>query len=297
MTCNNTPSQPIYLGIDGGGSKCKARVSTPGTQGCGIAGPANPFQNLEQAKSSIIEATQLALESAGLSANQMGETIAGVGLAGVNVPPVMKLMQAWDHPFGEMHLTTDIHIACLAAHGGENGAVIVAGTGSVGYMSMDSTTRSYGGHGFPIGDIASGAWLGLEAIRDALLTLDSIGPSTALLPMLEQQLHVQGLGITDKMAGATSREYATLAPLVFEAAEQGDAVAEQIVRRGAAYLSAMAEKMLAEGATSFCMLGGLADKYQPWLNAAVINHAKPPQQEPDAGALLYARNCHLQTMG
>ena len=79
----------------------------------------------------------------GDKANQIGETIAGVGLAGVNVPRFMKLMQAWDHPFGEMHLTTDIHIACLAAHGGENGAVIVAGTGSVGYMSVDSTTRSF----------------------------------------------------------------------------------------------------------------------------------------------------------
>ena len=291
MTCKEQPA-PLYLGIDGGGSKCKARIQGVNVTGVGIAGPANPFQNLEQAKKSIIDASLLALANAGLPESRMPELVAGVGLAGVNVPKFMALMQHWDHPFAKMYLTTDIHVACLSAHGGENGAVIVAGTGSVGYACIDGKSTSYGGHGFPFGDKGSGAWLGLEAIKAALLYLDHLGPKTCLLQRIEQHLEVQGLDIAEAMAGARTRDYGALAPLVLAAADSGDIVARGIIEDGAAYLSEMATRMLAAGADGFCLLGGLADKISQWMAPEVIEFLVEPKQEPDHGAVLFAVNSH-----
>ena len=292
MTRDNMTPATIYMGIDGGGSKCKARVQAARVEGVGIAGPANPFQNLEQARSSIVEAASLALADAGIAADKLSSVIAGVGLAGVNVPRFMALMQAWDHPFAEMYLTTDIHIACLSAHGGENGAVIVAGTGSVGYTCIDGRTASYGGHGFPFGDKGSGAWIGLEAIKAAMLALDGLGPPTLLLQGIEQQLDALGLDIADRMAGARTRDYAALAPMVLDYASQGDSVATAIIEDGVGYLSDMAERMRADGAQSICLLGGLSGKINQWMPPSLLECLVDARQEPDYGALLYARNCH-----
>ena len=292
MTAEQARTETLFVGIDGGGSKCKARIRGAGIEGVGVAGPANPFQNLELARESILEATVLALADANLPESTLGGLVAGVGLAGVNVPRFFHLMEAWQHPFARMYLTSDIHIACLSAHGGENGAVIVAGTGSVGYTCINGKTTSYGGHGFPFGDKGSGAWLGLEAIKAALLALDNLGPQTRLLADIESHLEVQGLDMVDIMSRARTRDYGALAPLVLDAAEQGDAVAVAIVRDGAAYLDDMAARMLANGANYFCLLGGLSGKIRQWMRADLTRHLVEPLQEPDYGALLFAQSCH-----
>ena len=87
-------------------------------KGEGLGGGANPYQNLDRAKDSITTACQLALVDAGLKATHLRDCIAGLGLAGVNIPGPRKSMNAWDHPFKEMYLTGDLHSACLGAHGG-----------------------------------------------------------------------------------------------------------------------------------------------------------------------------------
>lgn len=291
MNFKQAVPEQLYLGIDGGGSKCKARIYGAGREGVGLAGPANPFQNLEQAKESILSATDAALADAGLPGCARSQLIAGVGLAGVNVPRFFQLMSQWQHPFSRMFLTTDIHIACLSAHGGENGAVIVAGTGSVGYACINGSSQSFGAHGFPFGDKGSGAWMGLEVLKAALLAMDELGPATDLLQAVEQQLGVNGLDIITAMAGARTRDYGALAPLAFAAAEAGDPVATGIIQEGAAYLDAMAGKLLDAGATSFCMLGGLSPRIQPWMRDEITRHIVQPQEQPDIGAVLYAINC------
>lgn len=290
MTSRTTDT--LYLGIDGGGSKCRARVQGDGVSGVGIAGPANPFQNFEQAQASILAATRAALADAGLEARDMGRLVAGLGLAGVNVPRFYQLMTSWRHPFAAMYLTSDIHVACLGAHGGGDGAVIVAGTGSVGYASIGNRHYSFGGHGIPFGDKGSGAWLGLEAIKAALLALDGLGPDTRLLAAIEQALGVTGIGIVDAMAGARTRDYGRLAPLVLAAAEAGDGVAEAILRDGASYLDSLAERLLATGASGFSLLGGLAPRIRPWMRADLTRCIVEPQHEPDEGAVLFAVDSH-----
>jgi glucosamine kinase len=282
----------FYLGVDGGGTKCKARLENAAGEllGTGVAGPANPFQNLEQARASIILSARAALASASLPDSMMSQLIVGAGLAGVNIPRFHRLMTEWDHPFAQFHLATDIHIACLGAHAGGNGAVMVAGTGSVGYSLVDGVGTSFGAHGFPFGDKGSGAWLGLEAMKAALLAIDELGPQTTLLESIEMQLNASGLDIIDAMAGATSQDYGALAPLVLKAAAANDHVALKIVSEGADYLSALAQRLLDSGAAGFCMLGGLAPKITRWMRPDIIAQLVPPQATSDAGAVQLARD-------
>ncbi len=282
----------LYLGIDGGGSKCRATVVAQDYRGSAVAGPANPFQNMDQALDSIVDAAAGALADAGLPSSAMGKLVAGVGLAGVNIPRIFRQVSDWQHPFARLYLTTDIHIACLGAHGGEDGAVIVAGTGSVGYACRNGISHNFGAHGFPFGDKGSGAWLGLEAMKAILLAMDELGPATSLTAAIEAHLSTSGLNVIAAMAGATSRTYGSLAPLVLSQAEAGDAVAQAIVQEGAAYLEALAGKLLDTGADSFCMLGGLSPRIIPWMSREVTEHLVDSRADPDIGAVLYGMAQH-----
>ncbi|WP_241505892.1 BadF/BadG/BcrA/BcrD ATPase family protein [Parahaliea mediterranea] len=282
----------LYLGIDGGGSKCRALLADASGRPMAsvTAGPANPFQDRAQALASIEAASRGALAQAGLGEADLSRVVAGVGLAGVNIPSVYAAMAAWQHPFAALHLTTDIHIACLGAHGGEDGAVIVAGTGSVGYVCVDGRSHNYGAHGFPFGDKASGAWLGLEALKAALLHLDGLGPQTALLPRIEGALGASGLELVAAMAGASSRDYGALAPLVLECADAGDPVAAAILADAAGYLDALARRLLSHGVSHFALLGGLGARLTNWLAADVQAALVTPRGQPDEGALRFARS-------
>ena len=184
-------SRSLFLGIDGGGSKCKAIVMNAHNEilGIGISGPANPLHGFEQATHSITQSATLALNNAGLAHIQLKEVIAGIGLAGVNMPILFEQVAAWQHPFNTMHLTTDLLIACLGAHHGNDGAVIISGTGSCGFCCVKEQHTVVGGHGFPQGDKGSGAWFGLQAVEQVLLSLDGLLPTTLMSKLLLKKLN------------------------------------------------------------------------------------------------------------
>jgi glucosamine kinase len=283
--------QALYIGIDGGGTKCRARIVTADLQvlGTGVGGPANPYHGVDQAKNSILSAAELALQNAGLAPTVMNQLIAGVGLAGVNVPGLMKVMQAWDHPFAQMFLTTDLHIASLGAHQGAPGAVMIVGTGSCGYTLVNNQALILGAHGFPIGDKGSGAWMGLEAVKAVLLASDNLGPATCLSETIGEYLQARDLALVDKLCGAKARDYAQLAVLVMDAAEAGDSQAEAIVKEGAAYMSAVAARLWATAPGRMSMIGGLAPRLIPWMDKTISAHLSPALYQPEFGAALYAQ--------
>lgn len=283
--------QPLYIGIDGGGTKCRANIMSADLQllGIGVGGPANPFHGVQQAKDSIRAAAELALIDAGLPPSVMGELIAGAGLAGVNVPSLYDVMNTWAHPFKQMFLTTDLHIACLGAHNRDQGAVMIVGTGSCGYSYANDCAHFLGGHGFPIGDKGSGAWMGLEAIQAVLLASDNLGPPTSLSESIGEFLQAKGVMIVEKLCGAKSSDYARFAMLVVDAADAGDAVAIRIVQEGAAYMSAVAHKLWQTQPGRMSMIGGLAPRLIPWMDQNIVNNLSPALYQPEFGAVYFAR--------
>lgn len=111
---------PFYLGVDGGGSKCRVIIVTEDNQviGEGLSGPANPLRGMKVATDSILAATQQALTCAGMAFKDMSKLIVGAGLAGVNMPEYYRIFSEWQHPFQQLHLTSDLHVACIGAHQG-----------------------------------------------------------------------------------------------------------------------------------------------------------------------------------
>ncbi|UTA49665.1 ATPase [Simiduia sp. 21SJ11W-1] len=281
----------MYLGIDGGGSKTKAILVNEANEviGTGLAGPSNPLHGVEQAFTSIRLSAELALEDAGLPRSHIRNLIVGAGLAGVNLPDLYQVVDQWEHPFADFFLTTDLHIACLGAHGGGDGAVIITGTGSCGYSNVKNRTLIVGAHGFPFGDKGSGAWMGLEALKYALLSSDGLAPQSPLQARVEQHLDAKGIDMVGRMATATSSRYARLAPLVLELAEAGDPVSLAIAKDGANYISQVAEKLLAQGPERLSMLGGLAPRLQQWMAPEIVVRLSEVQFSPEFGALLYAK--------
>ncbi|KAF7774009.1 hypothetical protein PCIT_a0381 [Pseudoalteromonas citrea] len=293
MMAKQVQQDQLYIGIDGGGTKCRATIYSleHGVLGTGLGGPANPLHGLERTLESIMVSTQLALQDAGLHVEQVHSLNAGLGLAGVNLPALYDKIMQWDHPFQQMFLTTDLHTACIGAHEGEDGAVIITGTGSCGFSLVNGKTVNFGGHGFAQGDMGSGAWMGLEAVKAALLDLDGLGQPTLLSSLLLQHFNTpNAMGIAEQMAGQPSSGYARLARFVFNAAEQGDELALTIVKQGAEYISRLAQRLLESGPPRLSMIGGLAEPLNKWLAPEIAEKVELPKQPPEMGAIYFAIN-------
>lgn len=290
---NRTTGQgPWYLGIDGGGSKCRVVIVDTNDQvlGEGLGGPANPLRGMKIAIDSIMTATEQAMQQAGLEQADLSKLIAGAGLAGVNMPQYFQLVSDWQHPFAAFHLTSDLHTACIGAHRGEDGAVIIVGTGSCGLADVNGQVLDIGGHGFPYGDNGSGSWFGNQLVHHVLLHKDGIGAPTLLTDLLCAELGVnETLDIVGHFMHATPTVYAKYAPLVFAAAEQGDDTALAIAKAGAAHIENIANRLFSLQPSKLAFIGGLAYKVIPFLSRDVQARISAAQAAPEFGAVWFAR--------
>jgi glucosamine kinase len=258
--------------------------------GTGIAGPANPLHGYEQAINSIAESAKLALKDAGIDESELGHIITGVGLAGVNLPALFKQMSNWQHPFKKMYLTTDLLVACLGAHDGKDGAVIITGTGSCGFSYVDGHSYIVGAHGFPHGDKGSGAWFGLQAAKQSLLSLDGLIPPSSINDKILALLKVKNdVELVEVIAGKPAAFYARMANLVFDSAEEGDRLALAIVNEGAEYISHVAKQLLKQCPSEISLIGGLTPRIKPWLDIDIQAKLIDPLYPPEVGSIIFAK--------
>jgi len=281
----------LLLGIDGGGTRCRARIADEnGTVlGEGRAGSANTRLGLGRAFTAIQEATEQALSAAGLPSETLSQLHAGLGLAGLNMYSELENARAYPHPFAAVALASDAHIACLGAHSGQDGAILILGTGSCGCAILGEQSFTLGGWGFALSDQGSGAALGYAALRRALLAAEGIIPATALSQALMERFvnsPQQAVLWSDR---ATPRDYAALAPEIFEYAKQDDTLALELIQKSAADTELLIQALLARGAPSVALLGGIAEPLQPYLSVAIKAQLSKPQGSALDGALLLAR--------
>jgi len=292
MLTSSDKNSELFLGIDGGGSKCKTIIMNKDNEilGTGISGPGNPLHGFEQATNSITESAKLALQDAGLAHIELSELVAGVGLAGVNIPVLFDQMAAWQHPFKTMHLATDLLIACLGAHDGSDGAVMISGTGSCGFSCIEEQQTIVGAHGFPHGDKGSGAWFGLQGVKQVLLSLDGLVAPTIMTDVLLKKLNCKDdTDLVEAVASKKATFYAQQANLVFDAAEQGDKVALAIVNEGAEYINSIARTLATKKPPRMSMLGGLTPRLKSWLATDIKANLEEPLNPPEVGSVLFAR--------
>src|SRR5438045_9743236 len=100
--------------------------------GEGTSGPANIRLGLDAALAAVLDAARQCLADAALGEPAMGRITACLALAGATEPTELAAARSRRLPFRHTVITSDAHAACVGAHHGRGGGVIVAGTGLVG---------------------------------------------------------------------------------------------------------------------------------------------------------------------
>ena len=281
----------LFVGVDGGGTGCRTRIEDAEGRvlGTGIAGPAALRIGVSRALAEVEKACCAALNEAGLEADALNSLHAAVGLAGVGRKGALKELALQPHHFRSVVYTDDATIACIGAHGGRDGGIVIVGTGSVGFALIGGREVRVGGYGFPISDEGSGADLGLSAIRLALRAYDERTIGTSLTRDIMMRFHNDPFETVAWMDGATATDYATFAPLVMRHADAGDQIARRIVRDAAEQIDELVRRLSECGASRVALLGGLASSMQPWLAPDVQRRLVAVEGDAVDGALRLAR--------
>ena len=284
-------SGPLFAGVDGGGTGCRARIQDAEGRllGTGIAGPAALRLGVDRSLAEVIKACRAALGEAGLGADALGSVHAAVGLAGVGRKGALEELIQRPHPFRSVAYVHDATIACIGAHGARDGGIVIVGTGSVGFAVVGGREVRVGGYGFPISDEGSGADVGLHAIRLALRAYDDRAVDSSLTRDVMKRFHNDPFEAVAWMDPATATDYATFAPLVMRHADAGDPVARRIVRDAAEQIDELVRRLAECGASRIALLGGLASSMQPWLAPYVQRRLVPVEGDAVDGALHLAR--------
>jgi glucosamine kinase len=287
----------FYIGVDGGATKCTVRLEdeTGSVLGTAVSGPANIRISVPMAWQSINNALLDIFKTRNLTLNDPNcQFHAGVGIAGCELPLAHQAFVSFPHKFHTLAVSNDAHTACLGAHGGRDGSLIIAGTGVAGYQIEGSNTEKVSGWGFPHDDIGSGAWLGLEAVKVALQWQDGRKSPSGLAKAVMSHFE----GNLDKLVSwanqANSTAFAKLAPLVVQLGQAGDGAAQNLLRAAAQALDAVAGALQARqhtrSVTLPCALsGGIAPFLLPYLGDALRARIVPCEMPPEAGAILLLR--------
>jgi glucosamine kinase len=259
------------------------------TLGEGTAGPANIRLEVEQSFASVHQATIQCLTEAALSPRDLGRTVACLALAGASEPSQLEAARRHPHPYRKALFVPDAQAACIGAHEGRSGGIIVTGTGTIGWAQLDGRRYRVGGWGWPISDEGSGAWLGCEALRRTLWAHDGRIAWTGLLLFLFEKFQSDPHAIVRWMSGALPRDFGTFTPAIAEHASDNDPVAVELMRLAGGHIDALAARLVAFGADRLSLVGGLAAAMEPWVAQATRAHLVPPLGDSIAGALHLAR--------
>jgi glucosamine kinase len=280
------------IGIDGGGTKCQASLFSPDGRvvAASETGPANLFVDFELALKSINDACALVLAAAnsqpGLSL-EPSDCFLSLGCAGASIPAAQHNIAQWQHPYADVALTTDIHISCLAANNENDCALIITGTGSSIAIYQNQVIRQFGGHGFLLGDIASGAWLGKKAVSWFLQALETPHQDPALHAAVAELLGPNVNDIIQVYGHAKPAKFAALVPNLLSCQAQSHNV-QAWLDEGLSYLANIITHH-AEPKTDVFMHGGIAHVYQQSLSQRLNRPIMRPKHGAVAGAFAFAK--------
>lgn len=285
------PESQYFLGIDGGGTGCRARLTDAQGRvlGEGRGGPANVGLGLEVVLDSVMSATREALGAARLGEDRLAATHAGLGIAGGNVPRHREALLGLKLPFASVAIRSDAEIACLGAHAGNNGGILILGTGSQGVILRGGSFTTVGGWGFALSDSGSGSILGRAAVRRAFMAHEAVAPPSALTQAILDRFDHDSARMLEWAEQARPKDWGEFGRTVFEFAQEGDAVAGELVRESARDVERMLDRMVDLGATRISLMGGVAVPTRPLLSSRFDPVLVQPLGDALDGALRLAR--------
>jgi len=277
----------FFIGVDGGGSGTRVRLArADGTEIAeGSSGPSGLMHGIAKAWAAVEVAATQAFRNAGLDYPAKSSIAIGLGLAGVHNKEWAAAFVAANPGYAHVALESDGHTTVLGAHAGQPGAIVALGTGSVGEVRRaDGVHVEVGGWGFPAGDEASGAWMGLRAINHIQQVLDGRVPANAFADAVIAACGGGRNAIQVWLANASQTNYAQLARLVLQHGDSNP-VARAILLEAGRETELMANALDAGGTLPIALCGGLAAPMRAWLPETLLKRVVPPQGDSAAGAL------------
>ena len=283
-------AEHLFLGVDGGGSRTRARLRDEAGRLLGEAEAGAGNARLGDAGfNEVMTACRRAVAVAGLGEDDLARIHAGFGLAGTQQDVDRQSVLDRDTPFAALTVDTDAYAAYLGAHRGRDGGILILGTGSCGLAVIGGRRINVGGWGADIGDDGSGMAIGRLAIRRSLWALEGMAPMTRLAEDVLAVFAGQGQNAVLWAAEATPGDFAAFAPRVFDHAEAGDELAEGVIEDAARDATMLIERLLELGSPSVAMIGSVFPRLLRWLPDRLGPLLVEPESDATDGAILMAQ--------
>jgi glucosamine kinase len=237
---------PLVIGVDAGGTTTRCLVSTLDGKVLDRRSAGGANQNSSgRHLADPLRAVLSTIEGAAIP----GTAVAGVVAAAGSAAPAARARalaaaeEAWRLAglAGPVTVVTDLEAAFAAGTPAPDGVLLIAGTGAVAArFTGHALIRRVDGYGWLAGDEGSAVWMGREAVRAVFRAMDGRGPKTALADHLTPPTGGTGEDRAQALIAATmGAPPATLgrfAPIVSQAAADGDEVARAIVNEAVTQL-------------------------------------------------------------
>ena len=277
-----------FIGVDGGATRCRARLR----DGAGVkrAEATGAAANIHVDFAAAVEVLRGVLgeilSKGGLSESDRPGVAIGFGLAGLNDAGDAEAVVAAFPGFALVRAANDATAACIGAHAGEDGGLVIAGTGSAAIARVGGRETIVGGRGFTLGDDGSGARIGLEALRAATRAADGLGPMSALTADILAAFDQDVVAMLRWARTARPGDFGGFAPRVFSHAGAGDAIALGIVAAAAAAIATLTRRAVELGALRMALVGGAGEALRPALEPGIAALLRRPLFDATDGAIL-----------
>ena len=281
----------IYLGIDGGGSKTTFLLMEDEHEVARVqSGPSNWLSVGSDA------ATQAIREGAAQLSQYAIDSVCG-GFAGAGRREGVQFYRgalSAAFPQSRIRVESDAFISYVGAIGLNPGVLLIAGTGSIAIARKHSGVMIRAGGWGPIfGDEGSGFWIGREAIRAALRSLD-MDADVEFGARIAAKLGLSSIRDVPANWASGSIRVPDVAALVPELTSLWPKEpAAGILRAAAAHLKQLVETASRAGGvhhSPVCASGSVAAL--PLIAQLIAIPFSPAQATPEAGAVLLAREQH-----
>ncbi len=182
-----------------------------------------------------------------------------VGCSGLNSPADIRQMGVLMLQAGvgcPIKAVNDAELVIATETKGNPGIAVISGTSSLAYAVDNDGNRSRsGGWGHLIDDEGSGYWMGMQAIKQALMALDGRTEKTSLTEKIKANFKVRDIEDIYKYIYSDNfnrAQIAELALLVKYSAVEGDRTAVWIEKQTAKALSMLAKSLIEKTGMTDC---------------------------------------------
>ncbi len=276
-----------YIGVDCGSTHCRIAWENDNRR-VDYIGPGGNFTTAPgDCAAAITTALEHLAGKADLALAELSKVPAHLAVAGAHTKAQAEEL-AGMLPLSRAQVASDQRAFVIGALGSRHGCVAALGTGSFFARVTDKGVRIVGGHGLAMGDEASAAWLGREALRWALHAGDGLAEHSAMTRALLEEFG-GAHGVEGFAANAAPTELGRLARGVTKAAERGDVVGRALLHRGAGWICRSVRALGWQPGEALCAPGVLSNAYLPHLDVELRDAMVAPDGDALDGALTLAR--------